>query len=197
MTKPQILSAILTLAATYMSQAEDPDISERLKALTANYEAAVDRAIAPLTKTYLNELNKMKLEYTRAGDLQSALQVESLIKKYTAEAPLTPISTEKPLPQVLSRMSIEQFKTWLTTVEIVQGDGLVIDYDGTTISVTDGKTLRRSQYSAATVEIGKVTIPYTKGASIVEIDNRLEAATVFYPTVNAEFDATIRLKKDK
>jgi hypothetical protein len=195
MKKSTILLAVLTLVGASILGAENPAFPERLKTLTANYEAAIARASEPLTRTYLNELNKMKLEYTRAGDLQSALLVENLIIKYSNEASKSRSNADLPLPQTLARMDISQFKSWLAEVEIVQGDGLLIEYDGLTVVVTDPKTARPLPFDAAIVEIGKITIPYSKGASTVDIDNRLKTATITYG--NSQFDATIRPKKDK
>jgi len=105
MKNPQILTAVLALLATCIYGAEDPALPERVKTLTSNYEAAIARANAPLTKTYLDELNKMKLEYTRAGEPRIGLAGGSLITKYTPDTAPTITSKEPPLPHMLSRMT--------------------------------------------------------------------------------------------
>ncbi len=196
MKKPQILTAVLAVLVTCISGAEETAFPERLKTLTANYEAAIGRATAPLTKAYLDELNKMKFEYTRAGDLKSALLVETLITKYTTETAPTAPAKDQPLPHMLTRMTIDQFKSWLATVVIVQGDGGVIEYDGATIFVTDHRTSIRSPYRKATIEIGKITIPFSASIYTVNIDSRLKSATINTST-GAQFPAKIEPKKEK
>ncbi|MBL9143428.1 MAG: hypothetical protein JNM99_07060 [Verrucomicrobiaceae bacterium] len=79
---------LITLLALTISSAwsQEPD---RLRSLRDSYRSAVERSTAPLTKTYLTELEKLKTELTKKGDLQGALAVESEIKVIspTAQAP--------------------------------------------------------------------------------------------------------------
>ena len=70
---------LITLFALTLCSAwsQEPD---RLRSLRDSYRSAVERSTAPLTKTYLAELEKLKTELTKKGDLQGALAVESEIK---------------------------------------------------------------------------------------------------------------------
>ena len=60
--------------------AQDAPIPEKLTTLKTSYKAAINRATAPLTKTYLEELDRLKIDYTKKGDLQAALAVDAEIK---------------------------------------------------------------------------------------------------------------------
>jgi len=80
------------------------------------------------------------------------------------------------------------------TVAIVQGDGGVIKYDGNTVFVTDRKTSRSSFSESERVEIGKITIPFSKSFYTVGIDNRLRSATINTST-GALFDAKIEAEE--
>jgi hypothetical protein len=53
---------------------------EKLTKLRGGYEAAVAKVTAPIQKTYANELEKLKSEFTRAGNLEAALAVDTELK---------------------------------------------------------------------------------------------------------------------
>lgn len=69
--------ALIALIVPALSAAE-PD---KLLKLRSSYDAALSRATAPLQRTYLQELEKLKDEYTRAAKLQEALAVDEEIKR--------------------------------------------------------------------------------------------------------------------
>jgi hypothetical protein len=62
----RLLPALLLLTAHVAFAQGDKPIPPKIQSLKANYEAAILRATAPLTKTYVQELQRVKLEYTRA-----------------------------------------------------------------------------------------------------------------------------------
>ena len=70
---------VLTLGLVCSARSEDALLPERVQRLKESYRAAVDRAITPLTKTYLEELERLKIEYTKAADLKGALAIENEI----------------------------------------------------------------------------------------------------------------------
>jgi hypothetical protein len=47
--------------------------SIELENLQRNYQSAVDRAVAPIHATYIEQLKLLKERYTKAGNLQQAL----------------------------------------------------------------------------------------------------------------------------
>ncbi len=59
---------------------------EKLLKLRSGFEGAVTRAVTPIQKTYLQELEKLKTEFTRAGNLEDALAVADEIKKLASES---------------------------------------------------------------------------------------------------------------
>lgn len=81
-----ILLTLLGLYALATAQDTTMPSPEPLERLTANYETAVERAISPLRKTYISELEKLKEKYTKSGELQNALAVDSALKRSTNEA---------------------------------------------------------------------------------------------------------------
>ncbi len=78
---PRIIA--LTLLATSLLAAE-PD---KLTKLRGSYESAMTKATAPIQKTYRTELEKLKIDFTRAGNLEAALAVDAELKKLTPAQP--------------------------------------------------------------------------------------------------------------
>ena len=75
---------MLVITSVAMADDAPPDAPEKLTRLTLNFEAAVERATGPLRAAYVSELEKLKKEYTKAGELQSALAVDATIKSIEA-----------------------------------------------------------------------------------------------------------------
>jgi hypothetical protein len=187
---PRILLASILLSA--LASADEPD---KLAKLRDSYDAAVQRATAPITKTYVTELEKLKSEFTKAAKLEDALAVSEELKKHQSLTPSSPIVAE-PIKR-LSSMNLEQFKAWLMTVEIAEqgADMNVIRYDGTVITLQSFKDTAPRPYSTATIDdVGKITIPFSNQKGIVEIDSKLKKATVTY-TNGGAMTAEIRPRK--
>ncbi len=100
----------LTLFATSIFAAEP----EKITKLRGSYESAMSKATAPIQKTYVAELEKLKIEFTRAGNLEGALAVDAEIKsleKKPTETPNTEIGT------------VDQSDLgWLVGMSITHGD---------------------------------------------------------------------------
>ncbi len=58
---------------------------EKLLSLRSSYEDAISRATNPIRNTYLTELQKLKIELTRAAKLEEALAVDAEIMKLSDE----------------------------------------------------------------------------------------------------------------
>ena len=67
----------LILFATSLLAAE-PD---KLTKLRGSYESAMTKATAPIQKTYTTELEKLKIEFTKAGKLEDALAIDGELKR--------------------------------------------------------------------------------------------------------------------
>ena len=77
---------------------------EKLSRLRQSYEAAVTKATAPLQKTYLQELLKLKDEYTRAAKLDEALAVTEAIKKLqVSEAVAKDAPPKAPISEIAAK----------------------------------------------------------------------------------------------
>lgn len=118
MTKISTLIAFTTI--TVLVSAQDAPLPEKLSTLKTSYQAAVARATTPLTKTYLSELERLKIEYTKKGDLQAALAVDAELKLLVAanspqmplEASTDPGSSNAKLKSLLPSIRIDGDGEW-------------------------------------------------------------------------------------
>lgn len=85
---------LLTLFAISLLGAEP----EKLTKLRGNYESAMTKATAPIQKTYISELEKLKIEFTKSGDLESALAVDAELKTMSTQ-PGVPTAENKGTPK--------------------------------------------------------------------------------------------------
>ncbi|MCB1079172.1 MAG: hypothetical protein KDM64_15235, partial [Verrucomicrobiae bacterium] len=82
-----LLSLFLLVSPATGEEGTPSALPPQLETLKANYEAAVARATAPLTDTYLRELDKLKAEYTKAGNLEAALEVDKILQSLKSPSP--------------------------------------------------------------------------------------------------------------
>ena len=75
-----LLLAFLAITPSLLLAAEP----EKLIKLKSSYQSAISRVTDPIQKTYLQELEKLKAEYTRAAKLEDALAVDSEIRNITS-----------------------------------------------------------------------------------------------------------------
>jgi hypothetical protein len=172
---------ILLLVASISAAQDTTAVPEKLHSLKASYEAAVQRATAPLTKTYIQELQKLKTEYTKAGNLQAALAAEALLRSASDPAATPPAIAAG--DAALSKMDVEQFKAWLSTVVITEQSGFKnrFVYDGKVLtSEKDGNKPRA--HTNVSVEVGKIFVPFTSTNATITIDDSRSKAEVSYST---------------
>jgi len=176
----RILTALLLLAQVSFAQG-DKAVPQKLQTLKANYEAAVLRATTPLTKSYLQELQRLKLEYTRAGDLSAALAADALIQAASASSGTPPVVAAG--DAALANVSVEQFKAWLATVVITETAGFKnsFTYDGKELTSTKDGALPRGHQNV-TISVGKIFIPFTNTNATIEINSTRSKAEVTYST---------------
>lgn len=187
----QFLPLFLCLGAVAAQDA--PPLPDRVKTLQANYEAAIARATAPLTKAYLQELERLRAEFTSAGNLQSALAAETLIKQVTARESGGAPAALGDVP--LSKMTIEQFKRWLAGVVISEQSRYmnIYTFDGTMISSTKEGTRTPREHPDASIEVGRIFVPFTSTNATIHIDPSMTKAEVSYST-GGKYEATIAPK---
>lgn len=85
MTTNSLLSAVffVTLYGCLIpAYAENP----QLTSLHRSYDGAVERQLAPIRATYLDQLRKLKASFTKAGDLQAAIETDKEIQRIETEA---------------------------------------------------------------------------------------------------------------
>jgi hypothetical protein len=175
------------------AQTDRSELSPKLKALQENYDAAVARAKDPITKTYINELEKLKAEYTRSSDLKSAVATDELIK--VAQESLSGAGPKG--TKTLADMNERQFRKWLSNVVITeiaspQGIQYTLENDVINTMWADLKTPRIHQ--TATIEVGRLIVPFTNTVTTITIDNGLTKAKVAYSS-GKTYEADISEKK--
>ncbi len=79
MIKSAVIAAIISVSWTVQLWSQD-SLSPELARLKTGYQAAVTKAVSPLTATYRKELERLLDSFTRAGKLDQALQVKKEIE---------------------------------------------------------------------------------------------------------------------
>ncbi len=65
---------LLLFLALIITQGQSADLDE-LSRLRISYESAIERAVSPLEKRYLDHLRKLQNKYTRQNKLDDAIRV--------------------------------------------------------------------------------------------------------------------------
>jgi hypothetical protein len=89
------IGLMLLLAAKATVLAIDPEISK----LKESYEAAVERAVAPLKATYERELRKVLERQTKAGNLAAANEANAELEKLVGKISSPAAPDEKSPPE--------------------------------------------------------------------------------------------------
>lgn len=192
----QSIFAVYSLFLVLTGKAADA-MPDKLAALKLSYDAAMIRATAPITQTYVQELQKLKTEYTKAGNLEAALAVDAILKETMAATPgsaAQAASGPSFAGKKLSKMTIEEFKAWLTTVSIVEGAGqkTVFQYDGTAFTSVQGPSFAPRTHKGVEIELGKIVVPFSTDICVIRIAESLKSAEVRYDTeepINAKISA--------
>ncbi len=171
------------LLLTGISLAQSPELlPDKVQALKSHYDAAVERATAPLTATYVEQLRKIKDEYTQSGNAPAALATENLLKELTTRT--KPGQAVSSLDVPLSKMSLEQFKHWLTGVTISEQTTYKnrYSYDGNQFtSLKPGASGPRVHLDTI-IEVGQIFVPFTSTNAKIKVDASLTKARVTYST---------------
>lgn len=174
-----------------VAQTDESGLPPKLKMLQENYEAALFRAKEPVIKTYIKELEKLKIEYTRAGDLKLAVSTDELIKQ--AEESLDgPKDSLK-----LAEMNDRQFKKWLSTVvitEIASPKFVEYTFENEVINTMYADLRAPRVHQNATVELGRLIVPFTDSVATITINPNLNQARVAYSN-GTFYEAKISEKK--
>lgn len=175
------------------AQTTSDEIPSKLKALQESYDAAVARAKEPITNTYIKELEKLKADYTRSGDLKSAVAAEEFLKAARESLPGSGHKGSK----TLADMNERQFIRWLSTVvitEIASPQGIQYTLENDVINTMWSDLKAPRVHQTATIEIGRLIVPFTNTVATIEIDNSLAKAKVNYSN-GSSYEAEISDKK--
>lgn len=162
------------------------NLPERVVALRSDYAASVAKAVTNIDRTYVAELEKLKLDYTKAGDLEAAVTTGQLIKDINVSHPNPSADVAR-----LSSMKLGEFKRWLRSVRIVEtaGERRAFEYDNSQINSIRGYGLNPDsqpietpiiEHPEAEIELGLLRVPFSTDLCIIRIDEDLKTATVRY-----------------
>jgi len=128
-----IACAALSSVVTLHAQAPARPMPDRLTTLRANYERAIERANAPINLQYRDALQRLKTEYTKAGNLEAALAVDGELKsRFTAPLP-APAS-----PSSLASMSYAKVNTGdMVVAKLAPGEKLYTESEYVWSAVPD------------------------------------------------------------
>ena len=115
---PKTLAITLLVTSLF---AADP---EKLTKLRSSYESAMAKAAAPIQKTYTTELQRLKIEFTKAGDLEAALAIDAEMNRISGTPEATTTASKGPLADLVG-------STWagtgpaIGTMVTFKADGVV------------------------------------------------------------------------
>jgi hypothetical protein len=190
-----ILAALLIV--NFASAQTVPQMPEKLRKAQEIYNTAIARANAPITASYLKELERLKAEFTRAGDLKAAVVADELIKEAGGIAAKGAASTGSVTS--LASMSVRQFKKWLSSVvisEVESPNGNTYTMDNDIVLSTQAGSSTGRTHPTATVEVGKIIVPFTSTTATIVVDPSMSKAEVTF-NPGSKFHAVITPKKKK
>jgi hypothetical protein len=173
---------ILSLLALPAVAQHSAGLHPRLQSLKTNYDSALARATAPLTETYLKELDRLKIEFTKSGDLKAALEVDTILKSIRSPREQSDADFHG---LTLSKLSLNQFKAWISTVTITEVESPYnnhYEFIGERMISIRGDTTEKRVHENATVAVGKLFVPFTSTNATITIDESLTKAEISYST---------------
>lgn len=116
-----------------IAQSPAGGIPDPLTTLRANYERAIERANAPIHLQYREALQRMKTEYTKAGNLEAALAVDAEIKARFTTPPPAPAGSNS-----LAPMSFAKVNTGNSIIaKLVPGEKLYTDSEYVWVTIPE------------------------------------------------------------
>lgn len=106
------LILLISVTIPLLALGEDP---KELVSLRETWTRDRIQVTAPVDRKYLDALNTLKLRFTRAGQLEAALAVDSELKAVVAvSAPATKQTSEKPVETRKGLAEVLQSSKWTT-----------------------------------------------------------------------------------
>ena len=103
--KAPLIALVLVVSAAFLSAQAEPD---DLAMLRKSYQTAIQQAIDPLTKRYVDSLHTLKLKYTQSGNLEGAVATDNEVKvaadPFAPDAPPAGSPKPAPLPEELAAL---------------------------------------------------------------------------------------------
>ena len=190
MKKPFYIFLVVSLSFYGAAQEQaEPPLPTKLASLKTGYEAAIARTALPITQTYIQELQKLKAESTRAANLEAALATDRVLKSLAASSQ---VASNGSAPTKLSQMKIGDFKKWLRTVIIVESNGekTTYQFDGTSMISSRPKLPAPRTHKGTEVEVGVISVPFSTDLGVIRVSDDLLSATVRYDS-EPELEARI------
>ena len=187
-----VLGLSLLFPAGSAQEAGKP-LPDRVAVLKAGYEAALARATAPIRQKYLEELLKLKTEYTKAGNLEAALATDAILKEMNPQD--RPGGLVEAGPGKLSEMTLNQFRRWLRGVRIIEmeGEKTIFEFDDPdATSLRPPGTVPRV-HKNVTVELGILKVPFSTDLCVIRFSDDMKTATITYDD-GAPFKAEVQAR---
>lgn len=137
---------------------------EKLTKLRGSYESAVTKATAPIQKTYTTELEKLKIEFTKAGKLEDALAIDSELKR-VAESVLPHPQAENGKLRLSKFKTVDDFFAWLATTTWESSKDNTLRFPRIDAVELEAPTGAKSSYTTTINKVGEITWKWTSGIS--------------------------------
>jgi hypothetical protein len=174
------LLAIFLLEPSSSAQEAGKPLPDRVALLKANYEATLERAAAPIRQKYLEELFKLKTEFTKAGNLEAALATDALLKQLTPQSQFA--TSAGPEAGKLSDMTLNQFRRWLRNAQIIEleGNKTVFEFDDPDATSVRAAAPTPRVHKNVTVELGILRVPFSTDLCVIRFSDDLKTAEIRY-----------------
>ncbi|MBL9143429.1 MAG: hypothetical protein JNM99_07065 [Verrucomicrobiaceae bacterium] len=165
---------LVGLLIAYPGFGQAPQLPPDVVKLKASYQAAVHKVTVPLTKTYTSELQRLKTDYMKKGDLQGALAIDSELKLLgSSDVDLTKATAPK-LPDFNGTFTSIKGAAYVVVIPPNATKGTVERRDGSGKITKGHATLRKGgkELSIEVEEASKVgTIIHVEGETFHWFDD--------------------------
>lgn len=169
---------ILTFSLASALFAQDPSQEpEMLASLRDSYQAAIARATSPLTKTYITELERLRTDFTKKGELRAALAVDAELKTLTTSTPTPLTARATPPDDPADLASSLPGSVWLTEKPDDWLKGFTF-IDGTKLKMEESNG-KEGIYDYTIEGKDKVKFKFTTGTTnVLEFDRKARKMTL-------------------
>lgn len=152
---------IFFLGAPLVALCQAPAEPEELLDLRGSFERARTAALEPLEKKYTDALTAMKDRFTKRGDLQGALAVQTELNRLQPTSPAPKVEDGK--LRLSKFKSVEEFSTWLSTTTWKGATGNTIRFPAINSMELTSPTGAKSLYVVTITKVGEMSWEWSNG----------------------------------